>query len=288
MLLLLSGKAPTRVNWWTSTAEQTLFQNLMTESIKFHGLDVTYMPRDLRREDVLYNEDIRSHFTRTYKIKAYVKNTAGWDGQGDFLSKFGVQIKDSLSLHISRETFADVFGDSEITRPREGDLVYLPAPLDSLFEVKFVAHEKAQNQFYPIGALTYYELRLETYTNNQENFATGNTSLDIFETDTAYAQNLYLPTGSGDYTVGETAFQGPNLVLATATGIVGSWNVNTSILKVTSLTGSFANAVPVIGATSGASYTLGETPNALTLPNDPIADNDYLKTQGDDIVAEDR
>ena len=288
MLLLFSSRPPTKVEWWDRTEEQSLIQSIMTEAITFHSITATYMPRELRREDVLYNEDILSNFTRTFRIKVYLKNVQGWDGQHDFLSKFGIQVKDSVSIMLSKETFVDVFGDSEIVRPREGDLVYLPSPLDALFEVKFVEHETSQGQFYPLGISTFYDLKLETYTNNQENFATGNTSLDVFESDRAYAQTLTFDAGgSGTYTVGETVYQGSNLSIATASGIVGSWNANTYVLKLTSLTGTFANAISVTGATSNAIFTLAGTPDLLALPNDAVADNEYLRDQGLDILASD-
>lgn len=93
------------VRWWDDTNEQNLLQSLMTEAIKFHGLDVVYMPRSMRREDTLYNEDVLSKFTSTYNIEAYVKNVMGWDGQGDFLSKFGLRVDDKVTLLISRERF---------------------------------------------------------------------------------------------------------------------------------------------------------------------------------------
>lgn len=93
------------VRWWSDTNEQNLLQDLVSEAIKFNGFDITYMPRSLRREDSLYNEDILSNFTSTYTIEAYIKNVMGWDGQGDFLSKFGLRVDDKLTILISRERF---------------------------------------------------------------------------------------------------------------------------------------------------------------------------------------
>lgn len=93
------------VRWWDDTNEQNLLQSLMTEAIKFHGLDVVYMPRSMRREDTLYNEDVLSKFTSVYNIETYVKNVMGWDGQGDFLSKFGLRVDDKVTILISRERF---------------------------------------------------------------------------------------------------------------------------------------------------------------------------------------
>jgi len=103
------------VRWWADTNEQTLLQNLMTEAIKFHGFDIVYMPRSMRREDTLYNEDILSKFTTTYSIEAYLKNVTGWDGQGDFLSKFGLRVEDKMTLMISRERFDELVPRARVT-----------------------------------------------------------------------------------------------------------------------------------------------------------------------------
>lgn len=103
------------VRWWTDTSEQNLLQDLMTEAIKFHGFDLVYMPRSMRREDTLYNEDILSKFTSTYSIEAYLKNVTGWDGQGDFLSKFGLRVDDKMTLMISRERFDEIIPRARVT-----------------------------------------------------------------------------------------------------------------------------------------------------------------------------
>ena len=42
-----------------------------------------------------------------YAIEAYINNYDGYTGQGDILSKFGVSLKDELSLVISKERFED-------------------------------------------------------------------------------------------------------------------------------------------------------------------------------------
>lgn len=103
------------VHWWDDSNEQNLLQTLMTEAIKFHGLDVVYMPRSMRREDTLYNEDILSKFTETYNIEGYVKNVMGWDGQGDFLSKFGLRVDDKITLLVSRERFEQLIPRARAT-----------------------------------------------------------------------------------------------------------------------------------------------------------------------------
>jgi hypothetical protein len=84
-------------------------------------------------------------------LEAYINNFDGYSGAGDIMTKFGVSIRDELSLTISKERFEDFIApfldgmdDDEIevaTRPREGDLIYFPLG-QRIFEVKFVEHEQ--------------------------------------------------------------------------------------------------------------------------------------------------
>lgn len=178
-------------DWWTPQAEQELYQDLTTEFIQFYGQDVVYIPRKLAREDVLYNEDILSNFDTTYTIEAYIE-PSGWQGAGNMMQKFGMKMNDKFTIQIARDRFAEVFAGAspELLRPMEGDLVYLPV-MDALFEIKYVRHERAKGQFYPLGALNFYELDLEAHVYNQETFATGNTTIDATQTAHEYQESGY-------------------------------------------------------------------------------------------------
>ena len=352
------------VRWWNDTNEQTLLQNLMTEAIKFHGLDVIYMPRSMRREDTLYNEDILSKFTQTYPIEVYLKNVQGWDGQGDFLSKFGLRVDDKMTLMISRERFEEIIpaarrttgqitaavNETEVTgnntkfkkelragdqitttssgqtrtivsivsntkltvsapftaavtaeyfsvpvaadlpvapaRPMEGDLIYFPAPLSVIMEIKFIQHEQAQGQFYPLGKLTFYDVSCEAWTYSHEVLETGDPDVDAYAQQYEYQMDLELSAtdGSGTYDVGEHVFQGGTLADATATGTVVSWDAANRILRISNVTGNFVSGTLVKGDGSGASYYLGDAPNPLLLPTTKAADNQYLNDEDNDII----
>lgn len=350
------------VRWWDDTSEQNLLQDLMTEAIQFHGLDVIYMPRSLRREDTLYNEDVLSKFTTTYNIEGYVKNVTGWDGQGDFLSKFGLRVDDKLSFMISRQRFEQLIpparkttgrmsadADSEIVtgnntkfkrelrvgdvftttntgqareivaitnntslivatpftyavsdeyfsvtplpdtplppaRPMEGDLIYFPAPLSVMMEVKFVEHEKSQGQFYPLGKLTYYEVQCEIWTYSHEVLETGDPDMDAFSKRYEYQLDLELAEGSGTYEVNEIVYQGSTQADATARGTVTAWDPITKLLRIGDVSGAFVTQTLVRGVESGAVYYLDAAPNPMLLPEDPRADNAYLDDEDNDII----
>lgn len=267
------------VNWWTDTNEQALLQSLMTEAIQMYGIDIVYLPRTLRKEDVFYNEDVLSQFTSHFPLEMYLKNVMGWEGQGNFLNKFGLQIEHTLTVMVSVERFREIV---PLTRPLEGDWIYLPAPINKLFEIKFVENEKAAGQFYPLGTRTFYELQLELYTYTHEQIRTGHDAVDDYERDLSYAIDLVVGAGSGTFTIGETVYQGNDLLSATATGNVAEWTPDTSTLRVIAVTGSFANGVVVRGAS--AAYTVGTTPDILANPTDPMDDNRYLRNQSDDFI----
>jgi len=151
-------------------------EDLVIESIKIHGMDVKYMPRELVNKDNLFGEDTLSKFESAYDVEMYIKNVEGFDGEGDLLSRFGLEIRDSMTLTVAKSRFeAEVTGQS---RPNEGDLIYFPLN-DKLFEIKFVEHEAV---FYQHGKLYIYDLRVELFDYSSEIINTGNTEIDAIQT----------------------------------------------------------------------------------------------------------
>lgn len=155
--------------------EQNLIEDLIIESIRIYGFDVWYIPRTLGAKDELLNEDDLSTFNSAYMMEMYVKNVDGFGGDGDFLSKFGLQINDSMTLSVSMRRFSEDVGlYTQEVRPNEGDLIYFPLNR-KMFEVKFVEHESI---FYQMGALQMYDLRCELFEYSQERFNTGVSDID--------------------------------------------------------------------------------------------------------------
>ena len=95
------------------SGEQNLIENLIIESIKIYGIDCYYMPRKLIAEDKLFGEDILSKFntvngsdvTNAHIVEMYIKSVDGFEGEGDFLSKFNIEIRDEMVLTVARKTF---------------------------------------------------------------------------------------------------------------------------------------------------------------------------------------
>lgn len=166
--------------------EQTLIEDLIIESIRIHGIDCWYMPRTLGAKDDLINEDDLPIFNKAYLIEMYVKNVEGFEGDGNFLSKFGLQIRDSMTLSVSMRRFNEDVGlYDEQVRPNEGDLIYFPLN-NKVFEVMFVDNKPI---FYQMGALQMYDLRCELFEYSNEVFNTGITEIDIISTNLITTSN---------------------------------------------------------------------------------------------------
>ena len=78
--------------------EQNLIDDLVIESIKIYGLDVTYISGSFNNIDDILNEDDMPLYDEKYEVEMYVKNVDGFEGEGDFLSKFGLEIRDQVTM----------------------------------------------------------------------------------------------------------------------------------------------------------------------------------------------
>lgn len=158
--------------------EQQLIDDLVIESIKMYGVDVIYVKRSLGAVDEVLNEDDLPLYDEVFQFEAYVKNVDGFEGEGDFLSKFGLQIRDSVTFTVANRTFERYVTREvvEIIRPREGDLIYFPLN-EKMFEIKFVEHESV---FYQSGALQVYDMRAELIEYSGQRFNTGYPNIDNY------------------------------------------------------------------------------------------------------------
>lgn len=196
-------------NNFAFTQEQNLIENLIIESIRIYGIEVFYLPRTLVKEDNLFGEDVLSKFEQAYPVEMYIKSVDGFSGDGDFLSKFGLEIRDEMVLTVSRRRFGEeiVIGDTTpvnetdgVARPAEGDLIYFPLN-GKIFQVKFVEHEAI---FYQMGSLQTYDLTLELWEYSHEQLNTGITDIDAIEdTFSGVKQNLELLAENSDRLVFE-------------------------------------------------------------------------------------
>jgi hypothetical protein len=129
----------------------------------------------------VFNEDGISKFEDNYMIEMYIKNVDGFEGEQDFMSKFGLEIRDQITFSVSIRRFNDEIAVNEISlRPNEGDLIFFPLT-SSFYEIKFVEHEAI---YYQLGDLQIYDLKCELYEYSGEEFNTGSELLDQIEDNT--------------------------------------------------------------------------------------------------------
>lgn len=158
--------------------EQRLIDDLVIESIQMYGLDTFYLTRSLQAVDDILNEDDLSIFNAAYEMEVYVKSVDGFQGEGDFLSRFGLQIRDQAVFTVAIRTFERNVTNinPDLLRPKEGDLIYFPLN-NKFFKIMHVEHESV---FYQTGALQVFDLKTELFEYSNERFDTGIDDIDTF------------------------------------------------------------------------------------------------------------
>jgi len=175
-------------NNFSNSQEQVLIEDLVLESIKIYGHDMYYCPRTLIAKDDIYGEDTISEYKTAYYIDLYIRNFDSYEGDGNFLSKFNLEIRDQMTLTVSVRNFMNEIGNIElIDRPQEGDLIYIPM-LDRLLVIKYVNKNPV---FYQMGAIQMYDLVCEMFEYSSERFSTGIEAIDSIETDLSLDASEY-------------------------------------------------------------------------------------------------
>lgn len=162
-------------NNFNASREQQLWEDLIIESIKVYGQDMFYLPRTLVSYDALLGEDDISKYAQAIPIEMYIKTVDGFEGEGTFLSKFGLEIRDQVTFTVAKRIFEEEVNPiTSQTRPNEGDLVYFPLN-GKLFQVKYVNYVPF---FYQHGALQTYDLVCELFEYSSEDITTGIPEID--------------------------------------------------------------------------------------------------------------
>lgn len=150
--------------------EQNLLADLVMESIKIYGNDVYYLPYANSTPDAIYGEDKTRYYNDSAMIEMYIKSVDGFGGDGTFLSKFGVEVRDTITFSVSARAFDDEVGASfGFSRPREGDLIWF-VPSSRMFKITYV--EKYPT-FLQLGSVPFYDVKCEMFEHAGEWFNTG-------------------------------------------------------------------------------------------------------------------
>jgi hypothetical protein len=271
------------------TPEQLLVEDLVIEALKIYGLDVYYLPRTTRDEvDYLFGEDTLKEYRTAHPIEMYLENVTGMEGEGDFISKFGLEIRDEVSFLVSRLRFR--YTVNGLTRPREGDLIYIPM-LSSLYEITYVEHENNQAMYYTLGRgrggnVYVYALKLKKYVFSSEIINTGVAEID--DTVKAYYPRTRISLaagGTGKFVNDEIVYQGSSLATATAQALVYDFIPN-AYIDVYRTQGDFIDTSAVKGDTSGANWNITLVSDAATQNNafEDIIDNARIEAASDEII----
>ena len=160
---------------FSSSGEQNLIENLVIESIKIHGIDNYYIPRKIINRDNAFREQEFSEYGEAIQIEMYIRNVDGFEGDGEFLSKFGVEVRDQITFSIALRVFENEVGSVlRRDRPSESDLIFFPFT-KALYTIKYVNKKPI---FYQMGALQMYDVVCELFEYSNEIF---NTGIDIID-----------------------------------------------------------------------------------------------------------
>jgi len=155
---------------FSSSGEQNLIENLVIESIKIHGIDNYYIPRKIINRDNAFREQEFSEYGEAIQVEMYIRNVDGFEGDGEFLSKFGVEVRDQITFSVALRVFENEVGSVlRRDRPTESDLVFFPFT-KALYTIKYVNKKPI---FYQMGALQMYDIVCELFEYSNEIFNTG-------------------------------------------------------------------------------------------------------------------
>ena len=271
------------------TSEQLLVEDLVIEAMQIYGMDIFYLPRSTRDQvDYLYGEDTLKQYVTAYPIEMYLENVTGMDGEQDFISKFGLEIRDELTFLVSRRRFAATVPSN---RPLSGDLIYIPL-IRNIFEITHVEHENDQAMFYTLGRgrggnVYVYGLKLKQYVFSNEIIQVGVSEIDDQIRNYYPRTNVALSAGgTGQFVNDEIVYQSANtLANATATAIVHDFTPNSQITIFRTI-GIFASGGTIRGNTSNATWTISTSDDLVPLDNafEDIIDNNRIQAEANAII----
>ena len=287
-----------------ASREQLLLEDMVIESIRNHGIDVYYIPRESQSSlDELFGDDPVKAFYKAYPVDVYLETFNDFEGNQEFFSKFGLEVQKTARFAIARRTFERFVPTAFREAPKEGDLIWMPVQ-HKLMEIKFVEQEinffqfgrganhgggasklggsnDSLNRFFPY----MYGLSVELFKYNGEFFDTGIIDIDEVQNNQAYAIDLTMQAGgAGAFKEFEPIYQGPSLNSATAKAYCARWDAPNRILKVRNVIGTFTSNTMTRGSVSGATWFTTTAPDAMDNVNDPFEDNVRIESEADNIL----
>ena len=211
-----------------SSAEQSLYANLIAEAIQIHGHDVYYLDRTLVAEDNVLGEDALSKFNTQSLIEMYMENSdGGYAGEQEVITQFGLENLSEATFVVSKVRFQEKTKQIQIedgtdstssgsillesgsiaTSKLEGETFYIlnetdatdaDRPLEGdaiyhpllkkLFEINFVDHD---DPFHQLDTNPVYKMRCRLFDYGSEELDTGITDIDAIEDSLSVASSDY-------------------------------------------------------------------------------------------------
>ena len=192
-------------NNYENSGEQDLIESLIVESMGIYGHTIFYCPRTLVAKDDIYGEDTISEYNNHYNFDVYIKSFDRFEGDGAFLSKFNLEVRDQTIFTIARRAFLNEITnyDADITRPREGDLIYS----SMLKKLMIIMSVNPTAIFYQMGALQTWDCTCEVFEYSSERLNTGVDEIDdIGENFSLDEEGMGILTSAGLNLVDDSGF----------------------------------------------------------------------------------
>lgn len=231
-------------NYTYNRNEQELINGLIEECVQIWGMDVYYIPISTSIDkDIMLGDDPLKTFEQALLVEVYPETYTEYQGQGDFYSMFGLEIQNDIVITMSSRAFNKYIAkQAGITRPREGDLIYVPQTnnVGELFEIRYVDKNSDMSMFGKVNPFKF-KMTLEKFRYNNETIDTGVPDIDMIQQEESYNQKFWLKDIHGDISLFDNAYQAESgkVYDATCTGIVSAFNAEENWVMLMDITGDF-------------------------------------------------
>ena len=254
--------------------EGNLLEDLVQESIQVFGHEVSYLPRTQNNLDNIFGEATASSFESAYPVEVYIKTTDGFEGEGAFVGRFGLEIREQITFSMSQRTWK---GLGLTTRPLEGDLIWFDTA-QKMFEIMFVEHQAI---FYQLGRLPVYDLSCEFFEYSSEDIDTGIPKIDAVEAESAYSVEYGYSANSGVFSTNETIIGSQSGASAKVLKLRDVPGLGLFV-RVTNIVGSFTNGEIITGQTTSETATMSTVIKEFA--EDPQAKNVEIESTAEGII----
>ena len=224
-----------------SSAEQSLYANLVVEAIQIHGHDVYYLDRTLVAEDNVLGEDSLSKFNTQSLIEMYMEDSGGgYAGEQELMSQFGLQNLSEATFVVSKTRFQEKTKQLQVEAATDstssgsiqleagtlsesklaGEIFYIinetaatdsDRPLEGdaiyhpllkkLFEINFVDHDEP---FHQLDNNPVYKMKCRLFDYGSDTLDTGITEIDAIEDSLSTSTSDYQLTLENASLVGQS------------------------------------------------------------------------------------